>query len=144
MNIKLYHIILLALLLLAGHATALRVGLYQGTVWVDMPLHFLGGAFLGISWLWILAKAKGKMGEPSDFFVGISIVGFSLFGSFVWELFEYGLLVFFTGFSESFKLYSRSVSDAFSDMALGLLGGVVAALIHSYRNKRITQFPKYK
>lgn len=131
MSIKFSQIILIVAAMIAIHFVALRVGLYQGTVWVDMPLHFAGGIVLGMVALWLLQRSNlsTKLGSPSNLALSAIIVSFALLGSFIWEALEFSFWHFLPNLANPLKLYSSRVSDVLSDMIFGLLGGVVMATI---------------
>lgn len=127
-NIRFRFVLLFLGIVSAGHFAAIGAGLYKGNVWVDMPLHIIGGMLFGVLALWILGHLpKRFIGEPSSLFVAFSIVAFSLTGSFLWELFEMGFSTYFPTVALSLKMYSFTLSDALSDMLMGIVGGVVVA-----------------
>ncbi|MBI2474284.1 MAG: hypothetical protein HYV68_01145 [Candidatus Taylorbacteria bacterium] len=102
------------------------LGIFQGAYakfwWLDMPMHFLGGAFIGISAIWFYfysgywpfppRQAKGR-----DFMFLAITATFIVAG--VWELYEYVLGPFFT--------YSSYKLDTTKDIILGMLGSVAGS-----------------
>lgn len=102
-----------------------------------MPLHFLGGMLVGLIWLGASSYSflKERLGSPSKFFVSLSVVGAALAGSFFWEIFEFGIWKLFPALAEPLRLYSFTVSDLLSDMAFGLLGGFLVAIIFYLKEK---------
>lgn len=128
--IRIRTIIIFTVLLTALHLSAIFSGLYQGKVWVDIPLHITGGALLGLFWVWILELplARQKFGLPSKMFIGFSIISFALFGSFLWEVWEFLFSTFASGPALFLKIYSFTVSDTLSDMFFGMIGGIAVAI----------------
>jgi len=133
--IRLRTIITLTVILTALHLAAIFLGLYRGKVWVDIPLHLIGGALLGLFWIWLLEQSstRHKFGEPSPLFIGFSITGFSLFGSFLWEIWEFLFSTLASGPAFFLKIYSFTVSDVLSDMFFGIIGGAAVALWNNIR-----------
>jgi len=115
--------------LIVGHFLALVSGMYEGKVWIDIPLHFFGGMLLGFGWLLFIQRPhmQAVFGAPSKLFLGLSVLAFALFGSFVWELFELAFSVWAADVAHAVKWYSPSASDALTDMLAGFAGGVFAA-----------------
>ncbi len=127
---KIAYLVFSILLLSAGHFLALKLGMYEGNVWIDIPLHFFGGVILGTAWLWFMQRQNMQQffGSPSGLFVGLSVAAFALFGSFVWELFELAFSTWAEEYAHAVKWYSLSASDALTDMLAGLTGGAVVAV----------------
>lgn len=119
---------LIVAVMITIHFSAIELGLYSGKVWIDMPLHFLGGVLLGILWLYL---SKKIFSSPPSYPLTIFQTGsFALLGSFAWEALELAASKFFPVFALQYKFYSFTVSDVISDMALGLLGGIIVAILY--------------
>ena len=69
--------LVLAALLASVHIYALINYWYWYFPWLDVPVHFLGGAFMGAAVVGFLGKAK-----PRTFFIVVAV------GAVGWELFE--------------------------------------------------------
>ena len=110
----------------AVHIFAIRYGFYTGDVWIDQPLHFVGGFLAGMVGYWAMGFQgfRAQFGELNFFTTCFVLVSLSLIGSFVWELFEFGLLVCCESWARAGRLISPSVADVLSDMGLGLAGGL--------------------
>src|SRR3989344_6922479 len=127
MQIRFKHLALLALLVTVGHFAALKLELYKGKIWVDMPLHFTSGIALGLLAIWILENLKNKLSGTA---LIIWVTALALAGSFVWELFEFLLHQFAPDIALNLRLYSPRVSDVLSDMTFGALGGLAISIIY--------------
>lgn len=133
MKVRLWHILVVVSFMFAGHFTAVAFNLYAKTpLFVDGPLHFLGGVLLGMIWLFILDIIE----EPitSNLLFAASIIGFALFGSVLWEVFEFTLSHAYPTLAWKYRLLSFSVDDLLSDVLLGFSGGAVVA-IYSLKTK---------
>ena len=93
---------------------------YLKTWLVDSAQHFLFGVALGLIWL-ELAQRKGSIVEP------MATIGFVLFVSLAWELFELLLWTWLSNYSGALMLHSPSVEDALTDMIAALIGGTIIA-----------------
>ena len=124
MKIKNKHILFLLVILIAIHFIARSLGLYEGKVWIDIPQHILGGILLAMIWLKIIQHQK-----IPKIIVFISIITFSVFGSFVWEAFEFLFWTFFPDYALSLKWFSPTVSDTLSDLFAGFIGGTIVAIL---------------
>lgn len=111
-------VIILTLILTFSPLFAIYVGLYQGKVWIDVPLHIFGGVILALLGIFISK-------EKHLFF---NIFLFSVGGSILWEVFEFTLWSFLPTIATTFKLYSPTFSDAASDILAGFVGGIMAML----------------
>ncbi len=92
--------------------------------WFDMPMHFLGGVWLGLASVWFYFFGRKHKPMPE---INVSrIVKISIISSFViglgWELYEYIVQIIVPIANIASPL--DSVSDLFFDIA----GGAVAAI----------------
>lgn len=116
----------LVVLLAVGHITAIYFNLYEGRVWIDMPLHFIAGIALGVIWIWILDYREARGVSYSDLLLlTMSLVGWVLLLSFSWELFEFAMREYFLKLAQAWKIYPPNPKDTLSDMIFGLLGGLL-------------------
>lgn len=108
------------------HVFAIQSGLYSGDVWIDMPLHFVGGFLAGMMGYWAMGLRfiGEKFGDLNLSTTGFVLISISLFGSFIWELFEFGLLYCCESWARAGRLISPTVPDLLSDMAFGVTGGI--------------------
>ncbi len=128
MNIRVYHpIIILVLMGVTHFFIAIPFGLYQdGKVWIDKPLHIMGGIVFAMIGLLLIQK---RLENVTTFIKRLSIVNLALLGSFIWELFELGYYTWFNESALRFKFYSPTVKDALLDMLFGIIGGMIIALL---------------
>ncbi|MDP3762670.1 MAG: hypothetical protein Q8Q97_01175 [bacterium] len=134
MKIKFTHLLIVALLISLIHFWALQAGLYERGAQIDIPLHFLAGIFLGLSGLWIFQKKQNLFGNPSGALLSAALIGFVLFWSVIWEIFEFSFRTFAPQWS-ALQFYSPTVPDLLSDLFFGLLGGIIIASIFILRQK---------
>ncbi len=98
------------------HLAALRHSLYWHYVWLDLPVHFLGGVWLALAGTWLLLRSGMRAEVPIIF----SIV---IIGSIAWEIFELAAGV---PIERNFAL--DTVIDLTMDVAGGILGFILARL----------------
>ncbi len=93
---------------------------YSSIWWFDMPMHFLGGFWIGLMALWLASsKLELSLGSKSLIPVALKVLLFVLFIGIGWEIFE--ILVNEVITDNPFD-YLDTSSDIFFDLA----GGTVA------------------
>lgn len=124
MNIA-FSILKFPLLVLVVNSILDAKGIYVSVPWIDMPMHFLGGAsigFAGISFLALLRKQGFVNALPfllHAFFV-MSFVGLAAAS---WELWEFSL-------DRVFRQSTQvDLPDTMVDMFFGLFGGAAVLLL---------------
>ncbi len=118
-------------LVLMLHLLALQYYLYWVYWWYDIPMHFLGGAWVGgmavLSWTRFRNKkflqgkalhARPCLAVSGLFFVGVGAV---LMVGGLWELFEFSLDTFII-------LQKNDILDTISDMGMNVAGALSAVL----------------
>jgi len=125
----LFHILRFPILVFVVDLILKKGGIYVALVWLDMPMHFLGGASIavaGIHFL-VLLKTRGLVNELPfwlrTFFL-MSFVGLAV-GS--WELWEFSVDTVFN------KHLQIDLFDTMVDIFFGLLGGFALSILHRIR-----------
>ncbi|MBI2123883.1 MAG: hypothetical protein HYU04_01435 [Candidatus Wildermuthbacteria bacterium] len=104
-------------------------GIYYTFLWIDMPMHFLGGASIaaaGVSFLAFL-KVRGFVGELPFLIRTLFLMSFVGLAAVSWELWEFSL---------DYVVQSRTqvdLPDTMIDMFFGLLGGFALSLFRRIR-----------
>ena len=99
--------------------------LYWKISWLDMLMHFLGGAWIGLTILWIYYLSGKFKNIPENrrrvsyVYILAGIVTATI--GILWEVFEFSL-DFFVTFNEFNGFY-----DTTSDILLALIGAIVVA-----------------
>ena len=110
------------------NAIFVMTGLYDKFLWLDNPMHFIGGVSVAYSFLMTLDYLHNekylKLNKLFLFIFAVSLVG--LF-AVVWEFYEF-LTQLFTGI-----IYQPSIADTMKDLFLALLGGTVTSLVFILR-----------
>ena len=124
------------------HIYAINNGLYAGDVWIDMPLHFIGGFLAGMVGYWAMnfRLINEKLGELNLLTTCLILISVSLFGSFIWEIFEFGLLYCCESWARAGRLVSPTVPDLLSDMVLGVSGGILFVVVLVFGAARKPKF----
>lgn len=128
-------LIWLPLFLAAANALAYQFFLFWRYFWLDALLHVLGGLWLGFLGLWFLARRLLPAQTAFRPLVALLLaLAFSALGGVLWEIFEYGLKIFFPvagwRFTDQNFLALLRFKDTISDLAFDLLGGLGAALYY--------------
>ena len=106
-----------------------KAGIYVAVVWIDMPMHFLGGASIAVAGISFLAflKKRGVINELPFWVRTFFLISFVAFAAVSWELWEFFL---------DYVMHSRAqvdLPDTMVDMLLGLLGGFALSILHRIR-----------
>lgn len=104
-------------------------GLYYALPWIDMPMHFLGGASIALAGVSLLAflRVRGLVNELSFLLRTLFIMSFVGLAAVSWELWEFSMDVVFN------KHLQIGLSDTVSDVFFGLLGGLAVSLFRRIR-----------
>jgi len=93
---------------------------YSEIWWFDMPMHFMGGLWLGLSFIWLFSSKNISTKSIVSVMLCVLVVGVA------WELFE---LYFVNHIAENPFNLLDTLSDLFFDLAGGSL-----ALVYLCRN----------
>ena len=100
------------------NSMAMKFHWYYSIWWFDMPMHLLGGVFVGLITLAFFPR------QPIlNIFLSILLIGT------LWELFEFSLDKFITYNPQNFL-------DTLSDLAYDLAGGFSASLYFLYNHRK--------
>ncbi len=108
------------IILVAGlHIVAMRYNLYFSVWWLDLPVHFLGGAWAGLFGIFYyqIIKKSPLLGPKSIWRVGCIT---AIFLGVFWELYEYSAGLIFTT-KGSYGL------DTTLDLLMDTFGGITAS-----------------
>ncbi|MEY2664802.1 MAG: hypothetical protein RIT04_610 [Candidatus Parcubacteria bacterium] len=107
--------------------------LYFVFPWYDIPMHFLGGLWVGLTAVWALEVFFGKYTHSflrSLVWVLSAVLCFAV----VWEMFE-----FFGGINNAYTVTAMGLTfwaDSIKDICMGLLGGILAFIPYYIRTRR--------
>ncbi len=122
MILKLKHIFFLVIVTIFFHFIFNFYNLYSVAKF-DLILHVLAGIVYGLIAIFYFQKKYNKRD------ILVKIILFSLLGSILWELIEYGFLIFFTKYALLLDIYSSSLLEALIDILAGLVGGIILSLV---------------
>lgn len=121
---KFIFILLLSIVLING--LAVYFSWYWYVLWFDMPMHFFGGLWVGLTSLWIV-YISGYFKIPESYRDPDKVVFVALFSTAIigllWEVFEFSvdtLLVIAPTYD---------VSDTLSDIAFDMAGALLASTV---------------
>src|SRR3989338_6886137 len=115
----LFHIFKFPILVFAANVILDKAGLYVALKWIDMPMHFLGGASIAMAGMSFLAflKARGFVNELPFLIRTFFLISFVGLAAVSWELWEFSLDRIFGGSVQV------DLPDTMADIFFGLLGG---------------------
>lgn len=117
-------VIFLLVIIVVLYAFAVPFELYRKTPFVDLLQHFLAGIVLGLIWIEINKSKPEKLHR-------MSIIGFVLLISLMWELFEFLFWKLLPAYSSIFMLNSPTVEDMITDLLAAFMGSLI---ISRYRD----------
>jgi hypothetical protein len=113
---------LLAIISVIGLCARL-LGWYQEYWFTDVILHTLSGGMFALFWLSLSFEEKYR--SKVIFFLTLAMAG--VFGSYFWEVWEAGGTYILPGVAIA---YEPNLSDTLNDIACGMFGALVIALIY--------------
>ncbi len=117
--------ILVLLLVGIGHLISRRKSYYGDYWYADIILHVSAGVALALFWIGLAGKPRKR----SDY---ISAILFAVFGSFLWELWEFSGL----HLVPDKIIYKPTLPDSLGDITSGMGGGVIVSIASFLRNRK--------
>lgn len=111
-----------------AHLLAQRLYLYWVYRWLDIPMHFLGGIWVGLAalWLWYYSGLARKAGATQHRPFLVALGGGLVFG-FLWECSDFFIWSVIVGaFPENY------IADTMLDIAMDVIGAAVAYLLFRF------------
>lgn len=115
----------LVIFIFLANFLANRFHLYYSIWWFDVFMHFTGGVWLGMVFVWFLKKRNLPM--TFDFSFIFKLTAWLLLVGIGWEVFEFYFINHMAG-------YSFDRFDTVSDLLLDVSGGVLVALYFSRKD----------
>ena len=122
-----------------AHGVALYSFLYWKVSWLDIVMHFLGGALVASAMVWWV-YFSGRISLPRlSFFFTLTLIlgGVALIGV-LWEFFEFLVDKFITK-NNYIDLLQLGVIDTMKDLFMDILGGLAVGLLFLYERKKQTK-----
>lgn len=111
----------LIFLIFVFNALALWLHWYSALLWLDIPMHILGGFWLGLFFIWLFSFKEIEVFEDflnkKNFKFFLKILFFVLIIGILWEVFEFMI-------NESITRNLFDTIDTFSDLVFDLLGAI--------------------
>lgn len=118
--------------ILLFHIWAIFSGMYYKILWLDIPMHLAGGAWVVLLFLYLFAERWNVFSENGlKNRVGIFLLALGLVAlvAVLWESYEY-LYDVFIAERHGFLRTQQGVSDTMGDLVNGLIGGAVVTLVY--------------
>jgi len=117
------------------HILGMYQNWYWSIPWLDIPMHFFGGFWIAIFFLWFRKNTINIFAQNS--FLGdlVVLLGWvALIGVF-WEFFEY-FLDYIWAIKGVIPLSQVSITDTLKDLLMDLLGGALAFFLQTLYFKK--------
>ena len=121
-------IILFTIAIVLIHSVAVFYNWYWRSLWIDIPMHFLGGVLAALIFIWLCEKFPGHFDLSRNFFAtALAVHGFAALIGVLWEFseFVYDVIISSRGWG---ALAGQGVRDMIGDLFFDLLGGVDVVL----------------
>lgn len=115
-------IIVYPIIVLIIHLFIAPIGLYEKYVWLDVPMHFLGGTSIALATM-ILGKTMLKnkvLGKTNLFVLFVFVVSVVSLVAVFWEFFEFSIDIL------SNSKLQIGLEDTLGDLFMGILGGSIS------------------
>lgn len=128
----LFHILKFPILVYVVNVIFDRAGVYVALLWIDMPMHFLGGASIAVAGIDFLAllRQQGLINTLPFVLHAFFVMSFVGLAAISWELWEFSVDFVFN------KHLQTDLFDTMTDMFFGLLGGSAALMLWFVLRKR--------
>ncbi len=117
--------------IVALHYVLFFTGLYWDYRWLDIPMHFLCGAWMAAFGAYFLFT-RGPVRPNGAFYEALIILGFAALAGVLWEFHEF---VFDTYITDRRLIMQESVSETIGDLFFDMLGASITVIA------RYTRFP---
>lgn len=99
---------------------------YYLVPWLDIPMHFFGGFFVALLFIWLRQIAPNIFGGNS--FLGdiIVVLGFVALIGVLWEFFEFSFDYLVSARNLGLARSQMGIADTMGDLFFDLLGGLCA------------------
>ncbi len=110
-----------------GTYLARKYGFYNTYWFTDVILHTISGAAFGFLMLRIIGEEK--ISRKLEILI---LVCFAVFGSFLWEVWEYSGFHIMPGVTE---FYNPEIGDSLGDIASGMLGAILLLITRVLKSR---------
>jgi len=120
------YLLLLIIFIAVTNALADEFSWYWRIPWFDMPMHFLGGLWIGLVSLWLCFTCDRATNLK---IFTVSVLSVVTIGA-LWEVFEFN--------TDTFLAISlqNDILDTISDMMFDIFGGVAAAVYFIFKKQQ--------
>lgn len=120
-------VVILTLLVLAGHAVGSIFTLYEEIFWFDMVMHALGGAWLAaVAFALLPARYPAIFASPPRR-TFLAVVALVTVAGILWEIYEFGFAAWATAQFGDLGFH-QPWTDTVSDLFLDIAGAALTAL----------------
>lgn len=128
------YLALVLFLILAFHAWATITSAYFTFLWLDIPMHFSGGAWIAAAayYFFFVRESVYKISFPP--WIGVLfLVGTSIFVGVCWEFFEYGMDVISERYLGGYAIHQEGLRDTLGDLFFDIAGAFLTAAYFLYK-----------
>lgn len=122
-------LLVLILFIAIVNALAYKFSWYWRIPWFDMPMHFLGGLWVGSVALWLSVSCRASFKKSGNLKIFIISLFSALVVGVLWEVFEFNVdtIISVSG--------QNDILDTMSDMTFDILGSIVAGVYFIFKKQ---------
>ena len=124
----------LFVVILTSHILAVINNWYWVYKWIDVPMHFLGGIWLGLIFLCFIMPQL-KITDHKLLITMILVASFAVLIGVFWEFSEF-LSDIFLAHKSYFEISQQGVADTMADLFFDLVGGLAVFMSYSWKKFR--------
>lgn len=133
----LWSVLLMVFGIFGAHTLVIAQGWYLTHEWIDIPLHFAGGAWVALAFFYFQRKHVFLFSALPFLFSIILVAGFVMLVGVAWEWFEFGFDFFVA--KENFVWRAQlGLPDTMGDLLADLVGGVLTGLYFLLRKRGLS------
>lgn len=123
-------------LILSFHAWASISAAYFTHLWLDIPMHFAGGAWVASAVYYFFFLRDGGYKLSAPLLPGILfVVGAAMIVGVCWEFFEYGMDVIAEKYLDGRAINQMGIKDTMGDLFLDMAGAFMAAIYYLVKRR---------
>lgn len=116
------------------HSFAVWQRLYYRVPWIDIPLHFWGGALLALGFYWFFYRFSDYFDLDKSFSITLFfLLGWAALGGVLWEFGEFLYDNVVLSVDPVARAVQFGLADTLGDLAFDLLGALAVALFMRLR-----------
>lgn len=137
-NCFLCYLVLVLFLITAVHVWASITSAYFTFLWIDIPMHFAGGAWVAAVGYYFIYRSKwvGRNNVAAPAWIAlVGLIGFSAIIGIFWEFFEFGFDQYVLPHLSRVDRAQLGLADTLADLFFDMAGAFLVSVYFLYVKK---------